>query len=130
MNKPQLIDLQNAKDHKGGSLSFIEGQQLPFDIQRVYWIYGVKKGDERGGHAHKNSERLLVCTSGAVEILLENTKGEKYTFLLDNPSKGLFFPSNHWINITFKDKSVLMVLVSCTYAEDVYLTDYQQFLEK
>ena len=128
MNEPHLINFQRVNDVDRGSLSFVEGNDLPFDIQRVYWIYGVDKGDKRGGHAHKSSDRLLVCTSGSVEVMLQNSKGKKYSFTLNHPSMGLFFPANHWIDIQFFEKSVLMVLVSCTYEEDEYLTDYDQFL--
>lgn len=128
--EPYLIDFQGAKEGNNGSLSFVESDDLPFSIQRVYWTYGVANGDKRGGHSHKSSDRLLVCTSGSAEVTLESNSGKKYIFKLDDPSKGLIFPANHWINIEFLDKSVLMVLASCTYEEDEYLKDYDLFLSK
>lgn len=129
--KPYLIQFQGTGDKEGGSLSYVEGDDLPFDIQRVYWIYGVANGDKRGGHAHKSGDRLLVCTSGSSEVSLENSKGEKYIFKLDSPSKGLVFPAKHWVNIEFlENNAVLMVLVSCTYKDDEYLKDYDLFLSK
>lgn len=130
MNKPYQIDFQIAGGINEGSLSFVESGNLPFDIERVYWIYDVDKGDKRGGHAHTSSDRLLVCTAGSAEVTLQNANGEKYLFTLTHPAQGLIFPANHWIDIEFLEKSVLMVLVSSSYENDEYLSDYDQFLSK
>lgn len=123
---PQLISLP-VINAKGGSLSFIESAEIPFKVERLYWIYGIGKDEERGGHSHKNSDRLLICMHGHVDIQLENKDGKIHAFELDHPDKALFFPRNHWIKINLSKDAVLLTLASCILSEDIYEKDYQAF---
>ena len=81
---------------KRGSLTIIEeGHEVPFQIQRVYWIYGVPEGEERGKHSNKVSWEYVVAVNGSVEITLEDKNGRK-TYLLNSKEKGVVIPPDTW----------------------------------
>ncbi|MCX8491643.1 MAG: FdtA/QdtA family cupin domain-containing protein [Cyclobacteriaceae bacterium] len=100
---------------------------LPIDVKRFYWIYDVEGESERGNHAHLNSERLIICMSGVVNAHIESPVGKKFEFMLNDPCQVLFFPRGHWINLVAKEKSVILVACSCTYSDDLVITDYLEF---
>ena len=124
---PSLIALPKFAG-KSGQLSFLEeSKELPFDIKRVYWIYEVAEKSTRGEHAHLNSDRILICLHGSVEVSIENPKGEIFTFHLNEPWQALYFPRYHWGKFSFAQGSVLMALASCLYQDDQVETDYAKF---
>lgn len=127
--KPYIIKVPESSG-KGGRLSFIEGEALPFDIQRVFWIYGFEKETARGGHAHLNSDQIIICVKGEVEVILEDGCGNKYKFELDNPYEALYFPRQHWLNMQCSTDSIILTFASCKYEEDVYQKDYALFKGK
>src|SRR5687767_4477785 len=112
---PYIITL-SKNSTKEGLLSFIEeSEDLPIEIKRVYWIYDVSNDAERGNHAHLNSDRIMVCLQGKVEISIENIRGDIYSFILQDPGQALYFPRNHWIKLTITQGSVLVVMASCMH---------------
>lgn len=113
-----------------GSLSFLEGSRdVPFAIQRVYYIYDVAPGERRGFHAHKKLEQYLICVHGNCKILLDNGK-ERETVLLSDPNEGLYVGAGLWREMyDFSDGAVLLVLASAYYTETDYIRDYQSFLD-
>ncbi|MBL6447222.1 FdtA/QdtA family cupin domain-containing protein [Fulvivirga sp. 29W222] len=123
---PRIIELPET-EAKGGRLSFIEGENIPFGVKRVFWIYDIQEETERGGHAHLNAEQVLVCLQGHVQVYLENTKGDKYSFSLSDPSKALYFPKQHWLKMSCDTGTILMVLASNEYNEEGYVRDYDDF---
>jgi WxcM-like, C-terminal len=126
-DRPYCITLKKT-DVKSGSLSYIEQSgDLPIAVKRIYWIYDVDNDAERGNHAHANSDRVIICLYGTVEIVLENSEGESFFFLLNNPCQVLFFPRNHWIKLTCSKGSILVVASSCIFSEDEMITNYQEF---
>lgn len=111
-----------------GALSFFEtGQDIDFEIKRIYYITQVSKGIERGFHAHKNLKQVLFCPHGKIEILLDD--GEKVErVLLDDPSKALVIYPTIWRTMTWKtDDAVLCVCASEIYDECDYIRDYNEF---
>ncbi len=125
--QPYCIKLQKT-EVKSATLSFMEELgDLPIDIKRLYWIYDVEEGAERGNHAHVNADRVMVCMAGLAKVVIESAAGEKFDFTLDDPSKVLFFPRAHWINLTLAKNSILLVASSCAFKDDVLITDYQEF---
>ena len=115
---------------KRGSLTIIEeGIEVPFEIQRVYWIHGVPQGEERGRHSNKVSSDYVVAVSGSVEITLEDINGRQ-TYLLDSKDKGLLIPPDTWDEIrNFSPDAVLLVLASHSYDESAYIHSYEEFLK-
>lgn len=126
-NEPYLITLPKVTG-KSGRLSFMDqGRDLPIPVKRIYWIYDVEEGAQRGDHAHVNSDRVIICVKGSVSVALEDTSEKKYSFELNDPSNALYFPRLHWINLKFTADAILVVASSCTYSDDVMITDYDKF---
>lgn len=128
----QLIDIRTnyAKNESLGGLSILEaGNDVPFEIKRVYYIHGAAAGVKRGYHAHKALRQLLICPVGEISILLDDGK-EKTEVTLDSPSKGLLVEPYFWHTMEWvKENSLLMVLASDHYDESDYLRNYSDFLK-
>jgi dTDP-4-dehydrorhamnose 3,5-epimerase-like enzyme len=124
----KIIDLPKIHDPRG-NLTFIEGgEHIPFNIQRVYYLYDVPGGSERGGHAHKGLHQLIVAMSGSFDVLLDDGK-EKRTFHLNRSYNGLYVSPMIWRELdNFSSGSVCMVLASNRYDEDDYYRDYANFM--
>lgn len=114
-----------------GSLIAIEGKKnIPFDIKRVYYIYGNKKELVRGKHAHMRLEQVVICTSGSCDFTVDDGV-KKETFHLDSPAMGLYMKNMVWREFTnFSDDCVIIVFASDYYDGSEYIRDYNQFLEK
>lgn len=119
----------NLKEHVAvsGSLSVLE-KEIPFEIKRVYWLYNLKSDSSRGDHVHLNSDRVLVCLAGTVNLKLTSRQEKQYGFSLSSAKQAFFFPRNHWIELNASDGAVLLALVSCGYEEDITINDYNAFL--
>ena len=124
----KLIELPRIHDPRG-NLTFIEGgNHIPFDIQRVYYLYDVPGGAERGGHAHKALRQLIIAMSGSFDVLLDDGK-EKRRFHLNRSYVGLYVCPMIWRELdNFSSGSVCMVLASNYYDEDDYYRDYVKFI--
>ena len=124
----RIIDLPRIQDPRG-NLTFIESDNhIPFDIKRVYYTYDVPGGSERGSHAHKQLQQLIVAMSGSFDVVLDDGKQQK-RFHLNRSYYGLYVPSMMWRPIdNFSSGSVCMVLASELYDENDYFRDYDEFL--
>ena len=115
-------------DHSGSLVALEQGSDFPFDIKRVYYIWGTDKNAIRGKHAHRNLEQVVICTSGSCDFILDDGH-ERETVHLDNPAVGLHIKSNIWREFTnFSPDCVVMVLASEHYDESDYIRDYDKFL--
>lgn len=124
----KLIDIPKITDPRG-NLAVIEGDTLPYDIARVYYLHDVPSGAYRGGHAHKECQELLVAVSGSFEVVLDNGV-EKERVILNKPDKGLLITKEIWRELDdFSSGAVCLVLASHVFDEDDYIRDYQSFLE-
>ena len=122
--------LKTFTDNRGSLTIAEEGIDVPFKIQRVYWIHSVPPGEERGKHSNKVSWEYVVAVSGSVEITLENRSGRQ-TYLLDSKDKGLIIPPDTWDEIrNFSPDAVLLVLASHRYDESTYIHSYEEFLKQ
>lgn len=123
----RLIDLPKIADPRG-NLTFIEGGvHVPFAIERVYYLYDVPGGAERGGHAHRALHQLIVAMSGSFDVLLDDGRNRRQVHL-NRSYFGLFVCPMIWRELTnFSSGSVCMVLASNRYDEADYYRDYAQF---
>ncbi|WP_296012796.1 FdtA/QdtA family cupin domain-containing protein [uncultured Treponema sp.] len=130
MNEPKIIQLPKISDPRG-NLSFFENDnQLPFKIRRSYWIYDVPGGENRGGHAYKNTEEFIVALSGSFDVVLDNG-AEKKTFALNRSYYGLYVPKLYWREMeNFSTNSLAMIVSSTDYNAEDYIRDYNEFLSK
>jgi dTDP-4-dehydrorhamnose 3,5-epimerase-like enzyme len=129
MKDAKLIHLPKILDERG-NLSFIEkGNDVDFDIKRVYWIYDVPGGEIRGGHAFKTQEEIIVALSGSFDVVLHDGISE-YRFSLNRSFIGLYVPEMYWRTMQdFSTNSVAMVLASTIYEENDYIRDFETFLQ-
>lgn len=124
----RIIELPKVQDPRG-NLTFVEGgRQLPFDIKRVYYLYDVPGGSERGGHAHLALHQFVIAMSGSFDIVLDDGF-EKKRIHLNRSYLGLYLPPMTWRELdNFSSGSVCMVLASEYFDEADYLRDYSEFM--
>lgn len=124
----RIVDLPKIADPRG-NLTFIEGgRHVPFDIRRVYYLYDVPGGSERGGHAHKGLSQLIIAMSGSFDVVLDDGRG-KQRHHLNRSYHGLYVCPMIWRELdNFSSGSVCMVLASNLYDESDYYRDYDQYL--
>jgi WxcM-like, C-terminal len=128
VNKCKLIELPRINDARG-NLSFVEGHNhIPFSIQRVYYLYDVPGGAERGGHGHKELQQLIIAMSGSFDVILDDGF-EKKRIHLNRSYNGLYICPMIWRELdNFSSGAVCLVLASNLYDESDYYRDYIQFL--
>lgn len=124
---PHIIELPKFLD-KRGNLSFIEEfKQIPFKIERTYWIYDVPGGEHRGGHAYRENEEFIVALSGSFDVILDDGKA-KTTYSLNRSYYGLYVPKGIWREMNnFSTNSLALVLASTPYDTSDYIRDYNTF---
>ena len=124
----RIIDLPKISDPRG-NLTFIEGgRHIPFEIRRVYYLYDVPGGAERGGHAHKNLHQLIIALSGSFDVILDDGK-QKRRFHLNRSYNGIYVCPMIWRALdNFSSASVCMVLASNLYDEADYYRDYKEYV--
>ena len=127
LDKCQMYDLPRINDPRG-NLTFVEANRhIPFDIRRVYYLYDVPGGAERGGHAHKALHQLIIAMSGSFDIHLDDGFAKK-TIHLNRSYNGLYVCPMIWREIdNFSSGAVCMVLASDYYDESDYYRDYASF---
>lgn len=126
----KLIPLQTHGDDRG-SLVALEGNKksIPFEIKRVYYIYGTKKGVARGFHAHKKLKQVAICLSGSCRFVMDNGI-DKAEVNLDSPLQGLLIDTMQWHEMyDFSSDCILLVLASDVYDESDYIRDYDEFVK-
>ncbi len=123
----QRIILPKIEDPRG-NLSIIEKNTIPFEIKRVYYLYDIPGGAERGGHSHKKLQEFLVALSGSFDVVLNNGKEESIE-MLNNPNVGLLINSGVWRELkNFSSGAVCLVVASDVYIEDDYIRDFDEFM--
>ena len=120
-NGPRIIELPKFLD-KRGNLSFIEEfKQIPFKIERTYWIYDVPGGEHRGGHAYRENEEFIVALSGSFDVVLDDGIN-KTTYSLNRSYYGLYVPKGIWREMNnFSTNSLALILASTPYSQDDYI---------
>lgn len=127
MNNIKLIQLPKILDDRG-NLSFLENANtIPFDIQRVYWVYDVPGGETRGGHAYKEQQEFIIALSGSFEVVL-NDGNHEYRYHLNRSYVGLYVPKMIWRHLeNFSTNSVALIVTDLPFSEDQYIRDFNDF---
>lgn len=125
-----MVELDRHHSDRKGNLTVVEnGQTLPFDVKRVYYLYDVPGGENRGAHAHKELSQLIIAASGSFTVILDDGKCKR-SFFLNRPYQGLYVKPGMWRDLEdFSSGAVVMVLASEVYQKEDYIRDYQEFLE-
>lgn len=128
MIKAEIIRLPKFEDPRG-NLSFIEEfKHIPFKIERCYWIYDVPGGQNRGGHAFRTQQEVIVALSGSFDVIVDDGI-EKQVFSLNRSYYGLYIPAGLWRQMqNFSTNSLALVMSSTQFDEMDYIRDYKQFL--
>lgn len=120
----------NKIHNRAGNITIVEGQKnVPFDVKRIYYLYDIPGGEDRGGHAHKELRQLIVAASGSFDVLLDDGTNKKIV-TLNRPNYGLLVVPGIWRELMeFSSGAICLVLASEVYSEDDYLRDYPDFIE-
>ncbi|AJC20346.1 sugar 3,4-ketoisomerase [Pandoraea pulmonicola] len=125
----ELVQLQKHGDDRGALIALEDQRNVPFEIKRVYYLFGTKEGIKRGMHAHRNLRQMVIAVRGQCRFLLDDGS-ERVELFLDNPAQGLLIESMMWREMyDFSSDCVLMVLANAHYDESDYIRDYKEFLE-
>ena len=125
----KIINLPRFLDPRG-NLSFAEqNNHVPFEIKRTYWIYDVPGGENRGGHAFKETEEFIIALSGAFDVIVDDGN-ERKIFSLNRSYYGLYIPKGMWREIVnFSTNSLALEFASTVYDETDYVRDYDEYLK-
>ena len=129
INKPQIIELPKISDPRGNLSVIEEMKDIPFKIERTYWIYDVPGGEARGGHAYRENQEFIVALSGSFDVILDDGN-EKKTFHLNRSYYGLYVPKGIWREMeNFSTNSLALILASTKYDANDYIRDYDEFVK-
>ena len=129
MDFPRIIKLPKISDLRGNLSVIEELKDIPFKIERTYWIYDVPGGEIRGGHAYKENQEFIVALSGSFDVVLDDGI-EKKTISLNRSYNGLYVPKGMWREMNnFSTNSLALVLSSTKYDAHDYIRDYEDFLK-
>lgn len=123
-----IISLPKIEERRG-NLSVIEKDTIPFDIKRVYYLYDVPAGAERGGHAHMKLQQFLIALSGSFDVVLNDGNTETIV-TLNKPYEGLLIKNKTWRELkNFSSGAVCLVLASDVFKEEDYIRDFDKYLD-
>lgn len=130
VNDCSVIELSRHHSDRKGSISVVQnGDTVPFNVKRVYYLYDVPGGESRGSHAHRELSQLIVAASGSFRVTLDDGH-VKQSFVLNRPYQGLYVAPGIWRDLDdFSSGAVCMVLASDVYRAEDYIRDYDEFLE-
>lgn len=123
-----ILELPKLQNRAGNITPVTNSSEIPFDVKRIFYIYDIPSGEDRGAHAHKKCHQFLIAASGSFEIELNDGK-TKRTAMLNRPNFGLYIPPGIWAaEKGFSSGAICLVLASHGYDEADYITDYDKFL--
>ena len=125
----KIMDLPKISDPRGNLSVIEEFKNIPFKIERTYWIYDVPGGEIRGGHAYKENQEFIVALSGSFDVILDDGK-ERKTYSLNRSYYGLYVPKGLWRQMeNFSTNSLALIVASTPYNAEDYIYDYEEFLK-
>ena len=124
-----VIELPKIENRSGNLTSIQNSIEIPFDIKRIFYLYDIPGGKDRGAHAHIECHQFLIAGSGSFDVLLDDGKSKKLV-TLNQPYRGLHIPPGIWASeINFSSGSICLVLASHKYDEKDYIREYDEFLK-
>ena len=124
-----LIELPRIKNRTGNITAIENNVEIPFNINRIFYLYDIPGGESRGAHAHKECHQFLIATSGSFEVQLDDGKVKK-TVMLNQPYRGLHIPPGIWASeVNFSSGAICLVMASHKYDEKDYIREYGEFLK-
>ena len=124
-----VVDLSKIQNSSGNITVVENGSNIPFDVKRIYYLYDVPSGQQRGGHAHYKLEQYIIAASGSFDVLLDDGKNKK-KITLNRPNFALHIVAGLWRELdNFSSGSISLVLASEKYDEDDYIRIYNDFLK-
>lgn len=124
-----LIELPRISSFTGNLTPVTGGSTIPFQIERVYYLYDIPGGEGRGGHAHHHLRQLIVAASGSFDVLLDDGRNRR-TVHLNRPYYGLYLPTMIWRELlNFSSGGICLVLASAPYDESDYIRRFDKFRE-
>ncbi|MBP6001169.1 MAG: WxcM-like domain-containing protein [Flavobacterium sp.] len=124
----KILSVPKIEDPRG-NLSVIENDVIPFEMKRVYYLYDVPSGAERGGHSHKEQQEFLVALSGSFDVILHDGQHEKLV-TLNKPFEGLLISNGIWRELkNFSSGAVCLVIASAVFEEEDYIRTFSEFLQ-
>lgn len=128
IGKPLMIELPKILDRRGNLSVIEELRNIPFKIERTYWIYDVPGGEARGGHAYRENEEFIIALSGSFDVVLDDGK-ERKNYSLNRSYYGLYIPKGLWREMNnFSTNSLALILASTPYCCEDYIYNYDEFL--
>lgn len=125
----KMMKLPKINNRAGNITSINNKIEIPFEINRIYYLYDVPSGESRGGHAHLQLEQLIVAASGSFDLIVDDGEN-KIRFQLNRPDLGLYMPPGLWRELdNFSSGSICLVLASIEYSENDYIREYNDFLK-
>ena len=129
--KPFLLYFPQRGDERGWLVVAESNKDVPFDIKRIFYIYGTEPEAVRGQHANRNSEFVLVNVAGSCKVLTRDGKGDDIVFELNKPNMGLYIPKMVWKDMyDFSSDSILLCISSEAYDPNEYIRSYEAFAEE
>lgn len=130
LNLAQMLEFQTKGDDRG-HMVIVEGlKDIPFEIKRIFYIYGSDKDVVRGKHANRDSEFILINVAGTSKVSVKDGKGNEAVYSLNRPHTGVYLPRMIWKDMyDFSADSVLLCLASTPYDSNEYIRDYDEFVK-
>lgn len=129
-NKTEMLEFTERGDDRGHLVICEGGIDIPFDIKRIFYIYGSDSEVVRGQHANRNSEFVLINVAGTSKVRVKDGKGNETVYSLNRPHTGIYLPKMVWKDMyEFSEDSVLLCLASTHYDASEYIRDYDEFVK-
>ena len=129
VNDCRIIEMDKHHSDSAGNLTVVENfKEIPFEMKRIYYLYDIPGGEERGGHAHKKLFQFIIAAGGSFDVIIDDGK-EKRTVTLNRPYYGLLIVPGIWRELNnFSAGATCLVLASEKYDEADYIRNYDEFL--
>lgn len=128
LDQCKVLNFKNMGDIRGNLVVLENKKDIPFEIKRIFYMYGSDERVIRGQHANRNSDFVLINVSGVSDVVVSDGKKQK-TMHLDSPLSGIYIPKMLWKEMkNFSSDSVLLVLTNTFYDKDEYIRDYDEYL--